>query len=60
MTQEHVWMLIERADMRRKEDLERSMSEDESAATCDECGESPANLYGDTCYCETHKPRINK
>jgi hypothetical protein len=58
MDQEDVWMMMDRADMRRKEALEQSMKEDwPTTWTCDECGEAPAFLYGDGCYCESHRPR---
>lgn len=58
MNQEHVWMLMDRGDQLRKEALEKAMADDwPSTWTCDECGEHPAFLYGDGCYCDTHKPR---
>jgi hypothetical protein len=39
--QKHIEILMDRGDMRRKEDLERSMSGDDTPTqnSCDECGE---------------------
>lgn len=61
MDQKHIEILMDRADLRRKEDLERSMAEDAPTEnSCDECGEGPAYLYGDGCYCSEHRPRAGR